>query len=80
MLQIIERILAIPVPFNMIIVIMAIIFGTGIITSIAKQIRKYFCLREELQFKREMIDRGMTPQEVEKLIKCKTPSQISDIY
>jgi hypothetical protein len=79
MLQIVDRILAIPVPFNMIIVIMAIIFSTGIITSIAKQIRKYFCLREELEFKREMIDRGMTPAEVEQLVKCKSPSQLSDV-
>jgi hypothetical protein len=79
-MDLIDKVLAIPVPFNMIIVIMAIIFGTGIITSVAKQVRKYFCLREELQFKREMIDRGMSPQEIEKLIKCKTPSQISDIY
>jgi hypothetical protein len=79
MFQIIDKVLAIPVPFNMIIVIMAIIFSTGIITSIAKQVRKYACLRHELEFKREMIDRGMTPDEVEKLVKCKTPSQLSDV-
>lgn len=78
-MTIIDKVLAIPVPFNMIIVIMAIMFGTGIITSIAKQVRKYFCLREELEFKREMIDRGMTPEEIEKLVKCKTPSQLSDV-
>jgi hypothetical protein len=79
MMTIIDKVLAIPVPFNMIIVMVAIIFGTGIITSICKQVRKYFCLREELEFKREMIDRGMTPDEVEKLVKCKSPSQMSDI-
>lgn len=78
-MTIIDKVLAIPVPFNMIIVMVAIIFGTGIITSIAKQIRKYFCLREELDFKREMIDRGMTPEEVERLVKCKSPSQMSDV-
>lgn len=78
-MTIIDKVLAIPIPFNMIIVMVAIIFGTGIITSIAKQIRKYFCLREELEFKREMIDRGMTPDEVEKLVNCKSPSQMSDI-
>jgi hypothetical protein len=79
-MDLIDKVLAIPVPFNMIIVIMAIIFGTGIITSVAKQVRKYLCLREELLFKREMIDRGMSPQEVEKLVKCKSPSQMSDVY
>jgi hypothetical protein len=79
-MDLIDKVLAIPVPFNMIIVIMAIIFGTGIITSVAKQVRKYLCLREELLFKREMIDRGMSPAEVEKLVKSKSPSQMSDVY
>lgn len=74
----IDKIISIPVPFNMIIIMMAIIFGAGIITSVAKQIRKYLCLREELEFKREMIDRGMTPDEIERLVKCKSPSQLSD--
>ena len=78
MTQLIDKILSIPVPFNMIVIIVAISFGTAIITSIAKQIRKYACLRHELDFKRDMIDRGMSVAEVEQLMAAKSPTQINE--
>jgi hypothetical protein len=78
MSSIIQQILAIPAPFNMIIVIIAIVSISGIITSIGKQIRKYACLRHELDFKREMVDRGMSVDEIEQLVKARSPSQNDD--
>ncbi len=44
---------------------MVIIFGAGIITSTIKQIRRFACHRQELDFKREMFDHGMTVEEIE---------------
>ena len=78
MTQLIDKILSIPVPFNMIVIIVAISFGTAIITSIAKQIRKFACLKHELDFKRDMIDRGMSVEEIEQLLAAKSPLQTDE--
>lgn len=59
-----------PLPFNFVLLLMLVIFGAGIITSLMKQIRKYATHRQELSFKREMIDRGMTVEEVERLVQA----------
>ena len=80
MTQLIDKIISIPVPFNMIVIIVAISFGTAIITSVAKQIRKYVCLRHELDFKRDMIDRGMSVAEVEQLMAAKSPTQTDESH
>jgi hypothetical protein len=78
MTQLIDKILSIPVPFNMIVIIAVISIGAGIVTSIAKQIRKYACLKHELDFKRDMIDRGMSVEEVEQLVAAKSSTQIDE--
>lgn len=59
-----------PVPFNFVLLLLLIVFGTGIVTSTIKQIRKFACHRQELDFKREMIDRGMSVEEVERLVQA----------
>ncbi|QEG38037.1 hypothetical protein [Bythopirellula goksoeyrii] len=59
-----------PIPFNFVLLLLLIVFGTGIITSTMKQIRKFACHRQELDFKREMIDRGMSVEEVERLVQA----------
>jgi len=78
MTQLIDKILSIPVPFNMIVIIAAISIGAGVVTSIAKQIRKYACLKHELDFKRDMIDRGMSVAEIEQLMAAKSPLQTDE--
>jgi hypothetical protein len=76
--NVIERILSLPVPFNMVVIIVAIVFASGIITSVAKQVRKYACLRHELNFKRELLDRGMSVDEIEQVVKARSPSQLDE--
>ena len=66
-----ELVNLLPIPFNFIIMLMAIIFGAGIITSLIKHIRKFACHRQDLVFKREMIDRGMSVEEIERLLQAK---------
>lgn len=73
-----DRVLAIPAPFNMVIVIVALIMAASVVTSIAKQIRKYACLRHELDFKRDMIDRGMTVDEIERLVKTRSANELDE--
>lgn len=74
MFDLLHKIIQIEPPFNMIILIMLIIFSSVTITSVASQIRKYYCMREELEFKREMLARGMTPEEADQWLRTKPPS------
>jgi hypothetical protein len=79
MSDLVQHIFALPAPFNMVVVIVAIVMVTGVITSIGKQIRKYACLRHEIEFKRELVDRGMTANEIEQIVKARSPSHLDDI-
>jgi Na+/citrate or Na+/malate symporter len=78
MSDIIQHVFSLPVPFNMVVVIVAIVSATGVITGIVKQIRNYACLRNELDFKRELVDRGMTAEEIEQIVKARSPRQFDD--
>ena len=62
----------VPPPFNMVVYIMLIVCGSGVLTSISKQIRKYACHRQELDFKREMLDRGMSVEEIEQVVRARS--------
>jgi hypothetical protein len=44
----------------------------GVITSIAKQIRKYGCFRQEVELKRELVERGLSVEEIERLVAAKS--------
>ena len=68
-----ESILSIPPPFNMVVLIVLICVVGGIVTSTMKQIRKFACHRQELEFKREMLDRGMSIDEIERIVETHPP-------
>lgn len=78
MSDLIQHVFSLPTPFSMIVVIVALVMATGIITSIAKQIRKYTCLRQEIEFKRELVDRGMSADEIEKIVKARSPERLAE--
>jgi hypothetical protein len=63
-----------PTPFNMIVLVVLISCAAGVITSIAKQIRKYGSHRQELDFKRELVERGMSVDEIERIIAATGPA------
>ena len=73
MSSIVELMSRIPPPFNMVVVIVLICSVCGVITSIAKQVRKFACHRQELNFKREMLDRGMPAEEIELVLRANRP-------
>jgi cell division protein FtsL len=67
-----DSILGMPVPFNMIVLIVLIASVAGVITSVAKETRRYFCHREEMELKREMLDRGMEGHQIEQVLRATT--------
>lgn len=61
-----------PTPFNMVVIIVLIVSVSSILSSVAKQIRKYACHRQELDFKRELLDRGMQGDEIEQVVRARS--------
>jgi len=66
-----ELIRTVPTPFNMVVIIVLITSCAGVVSAVAKQIRKYACHRQELEFKRELLDRGLAPEEIELVIRAR---------
>jgi hypothetical protein len=64
-----------PVFNNWILLIAIICVISGMITSIAKQIRKYGCHRSEMELKREMVERGLSVEEIERVIAARSASE-----
>jgi hypothetical protein len=52
--------------------------ATGVITSLAKQLRKYGCFRQEVALKRELVERGLSVEEIERVIAAKSSITIKD--
>jgi hypothetical protein len=70
--ELFKGILSIPVPFNMVVLVVLIFCTTGVITSLFKQIRKYASHRRELDLKRELVERGLSVDEVERIMAAKS--------
>jgi hypothetical protein len=70
----IHSITNIPAPFNMIVLVVLIVMAAGLVGTIAKQARKWACHRQELEFKREMLDRGLSADEIERVVRARGPS------
>jgi hypothetical protein len=67
----IQSITSIPPPFNMIVLIVLIVMAASLAGSIATQVRKWACHRQEIEFKRELLDRGLAIEEIERMIQAK---------
>lgn len=74
-MYLIESIMNMPVPFNMIVLIVLIGCMTGVLTTIAQETRKFFCHREEMELKREMLERGMNADEINQVLRATTGHQ-----
>lgn len=66
--EIINQVFDLPPPFNMVVVIVAIVMGTGVITSVASEIRKYASHRESMEAIRDLAERGMNAAEIERIL------------
>lgn len=67
----------IPSPFNMVVLIVLIACIAGVLTEVARQVRAYLSHRDELELKREMIESGMTADEIERILLTRS-SRTSD--
>jgi hypothetical protein len=68
LIDIFKGIVNIPVPFNMIILIVLFGCAAGVIKVIATEIRKYGCHRQNIDFKRELVERGLDGEEIERIV------------
>ena len=70
MSQLFQLIQGIDEPFNMLVILGLFVAVCCVIATIADQIRKYVCHRQEIELKREMLDRGMSAEEINTIIKA----------
>ena len=75
MSELIELINDLGRPYSLVAFFVLIGVVSSVITSVVKQIRKYFCHRQELEFKREMVDRGMSAEEIESVVRARADQQ-----
>ena len=62
-------------PFNMIVLVVLIGSMAGVIGTIAKQIRIFATHRADVQLKRELVERGLSVDEIERVIAAKSPAR-----
>jgi hypothetical protein len=58
-------------PWNMIVLVVLITCTTGVFTSMFKQIRKYGCHRRDVDLKRDLVERGLSVDEIERIVAAK---------
>ena len=63
---------------NWIVVIVLICVVSGVVSSFGKQIRKYVSHRHELDFKRDLVERGLSVDEIERIVAAKSTSTTKD--
>ena len=75
MLELFKAIIEMQTPFNMIVLVVLIGSIAGVLTGIAAQIRKYGCHRQDIDFKRELVDRGLAADEIERIVCAQPPER-----
>ena len=66
-----DSIATLPTPFNMIVFVVLIGSVAGVIATVTKEVRIFLCHRDEMELKREMLDRGMGLQEIDRAMQGK---------
>ena len=64
-------------PFGMIVLVVLIGSVFGVIGTIAKQIRIFATHRADVHLKRELVERGLSVEEIERVIAAKSPRERS---
>ena len=73
MSEVLQSITGLPTPFNMVVLIVLIGSVAGVISTIVTQCRKYACHRQELEFKRDLLDRGMSADDISRVVRARSP-------
>jgi len=70
MMEFISTIVNITPPFNMIMIVVVVGCVTGVITTLLKEARKYACHRHDVELKRDLVERGLSVEEIERIVKA----------
>jgi hypothetical protein len=64
-------------PWGMVVVVVLIVFTTWLLGSVVEEIRKYACHRKDNELKRELVERGLSGEEIERVVQARpdTPKQ-----
>ncbi|MCA9259766.1 MAG: hypothetical protein KDA61_11225 [Planctomycetales bacterium] len=76
-----SQLLYLPPPFNMIVLIIAIVSGAQAVAAVAREVRRAVERRAELDFQSELLDRGMSIEEIQRLVdsrRCAPDSRFHD--
>lgn len=71
----VQMIDSMPVPFNMVVLVVGIGAICTLLGTIASQVRLYANHRAEVQLKRELVERGLSVDEIERVIRVKSPNE-----
>ena len=71
MSETINSITNIPAPFNMIVLVVLIGAVATVLGTVVSQVRQYASHRQELEFKRDLLERGMSAEEIERVVKVR---------
>jgi len=63
---------------NWIVAVVFVCVGASLLGSIAKQIRKYGCYRQEAALKRDLVERGLSVDEIERVFSAKSAATGKD--
>jgi hypothetical protein len=63
-----QSIMSMGSPFNMVVMIVLISCAAAVVKFIAMEARRYGCHRQDIDFKREMVDRGLSAEEIERIL------------
>jgi hypothetical protein len=70
--ELFKGIMAMGSPWNMIVLVVLITCTTGVFTSMFKQMRKYGCYRRDVDLKRDLVERGLSVDEIERIVAAKS--------
>ena len=70
MSDVMMKILEVPAPFNLAIIAVVLGITVPIVAIIASEIRKFATHRQDLEAKRDMLDRGMPVEEIERVLQA----------
>jgi hypothetical protein len=70
--ELIEVLRSLETPWNMIVLVVLISCIASVIKAVAKQSRTYASHRAELNLKRELVERGLSVDEIERVMAAKS--------
>jgi hypothetical protein len=76
MKELVELFKSIGPPWNMIVLVMLISCVAGVFKALAKQSRIYGSHRAEMNLKREMVERGLSADEIERIVAARSESDV----